>query len=249
MAIYITGDTHGYLDINKLSNEKFKEGKALTRQDYVIICGDFGLPFLPSDVMTMDTFLPNQYDRSSRKSYRHWIKWLSERKYTVLWLDGNHDNHDFWRKQKVTEWNGGRVQIHPDADNVIHLMRGEYYTIDGTSFWVMGGAWSVDQVYRTEGISWWRTEEPSRQEMDHGLETLAAHHNKVDVILTHAMPHSAIAPVLGCNYRPTMTSSYLDQVYQNVDFGYWYCGHYHQDVDNRLYRIRVLYQEMVALMI
>lgn len=40
--IYVTGDTHGVIDIGKLGFKNFPEGKNLTKNDYVIICGDFG---------------------------------------------------------------------------------------------------------------------------------------------------------------------------------------------------------------
>ena len=38
--IYITGDTHG--DFSRFSKEAFPEQTELTRDDYMIICGDFG---------------------------------------------------------------------------------------------------------------------------------------------------------------------------------------------------------------
>ena len=41
--IFITGDTHGDIDIQKLSSKNFPKGKTLTKNDYVIVCGDFGL--------------------------------------------------------------------------------------------------------------------------------------------------------------------------------------------------------------
>ena len=41
--IYVTGDIHADIDISKLSGKYFPEGKTLTKSDYVIICGDFGL--------------------------------------------------------------------------------------------------------------------------------------------------------------------------------------------------------------
>ena len=41
--IYITGDTHiPTEDISKLSTKRFPEQKMLSKEDYVIICGDFG---------------------------------------------------------------------------------------------------------------------------------------------------------------------------------------------------------------
>ncbi len=245
--IYLTGDIHGGLDITKLSNRRFPEGKALTRSDYVIICGDFGLPFAPSDIAPESEFLTDKYKRSDRKNYLYWSKWLSERPYTVLWLDGNHDNHPFWYDQPVAEWNGGLVNVHPLAENVLHLKRGEYYTIDGRTFWVMGGAASHDKVYRQEGTSWWPEEIPSGEEMSHGLDTLAHHGNRVDYILTHTLPQSLLAPVCGKVYTPDPTCAYLEQIYTATTFHYWYCGHVHMDVSHPGYRIRTLYDDVVPL--
>lgn len=41
--IYATGDTHGIMDAWKLLKEYFEDRKKLTRDDYVIVCGDFGI--------------------------------------------------------------------------------------------------------------------------------------------------------------------------------------------------------------
>lgn len=40
MAIFMTGDTHG--DFSGFSARAFPEQKDLSKDDYVIICGDFG---------------------------------------------------------------------------------------------------------------------------------------------------------------------------------------------------------------
>ena len=40
--IYVTGDIHLNIDSAKLTTRKFPEGKELTKNDYVIICGDCG---------------------------------------------------------------------------------------------------------------------------------------------------------------------------------------------------------------
>lgn len=245
--IYITGDIHGGLDIEKLSNKHFPAGKQLTRRDYVVICGDFGLPFLSTDMAKPGEFIPNKYARESQRSYQYWINWLNQRPFTLLWLDGNHDNHPFWYQQPVTEWNGGLVNRHPDAENVIHLKRGEYYTIDGHTFWVMGGAESHDKEYRTPGYSWWPEEIPSYEEMLHGRDTLQAHGNTVDYILTHTMPQHLLAPVLGTYYPPERTRSYLDEIYLETTFQKWFCGHFHVDVDKPESRMQVLYQTIVKL--
>lgn len=39
--IYITGDTHGEFG-RRFNTQNFPEQKPMTKDDYVIICGDFG---------------------------------------------------------------------------------------------------------------------------------------------------------------------------------------------------------------
>ena len=41
--IFVTGDIHGSRDIQKLSASNFPMQPQLSREDFVIICGDFGL--------------------------------------------------------------------------------------------------------------------------------------------------------------------------------------------------------------
>ena len=41
--IFLTGDTHGNIDIGKLNSRKFPSQKTLSKLDFVIIVGDFGL--------------------------------------------------------------------------------------------------------------------------------------------------------------------------------------------------------------
>lgn len=43
MAIYVCGDTHGPVHIDKLREENWLEQKSLTKDDFLIILGDFGL--------------------------------------------------------------------------------------------------------------------------------------------------------------------------------------------------------------
>ena len=71
--IYITGDCHG--DYRRFRKDIFPEQKDMTKEDYVIICGDFGF-----------------WDRSREQEY--WMRWLEERPFTALWVDGNHENFD-----------------------------------------------------------------------------------------------------------------------------------------------------------
>lgn len=67
--IHITGDIHGTTSVNKrLNRRNFPEQKHLTKEDYVIIAGDFGLI----------------WDGSNED--RYWLKWLDKTKCSPLFL-------------------------------------------------------------------------------------------------------------------------------------------------------------------
>ena len=53
MLLHIFGDTHGPLEINKINPKRFL-GRALTDNDAIVICGDFGFPFMPTDCISED---------------------------------------------------------------------------------------------------------------------------------------------------------------------------------------------------
>ena len=73
--IYITGDTHS--DFSRFSEDKFPIQKEMTKDDYVIICGDFG------GVWTFE-------EESNRE--KEALDWLNEKNFTTLFVDGNHEN-------------------------------------------------------------------------------------------------------------------------------------------------------------
>ena len=243
--IYLTGDTHGGIDMKKLSRKRLeRNGIALTKDDHLIITGDFGFPFTPEDIEVYEH--PNDHGRNS---YKYWIDWFGERPYTVLFIDGNHDNHDWWAKQAVTEMFGGRVQIHPHAPNVIHLLRGEVYTIEGKTFFTFGGAASSDKEYRKEGISWWAGEEASAEDIANAERNLEKAGRSVDYIITHTLPKKKIdrIPMFYYKNAPCKTALFLESVYETVDYGIWFCGHFHVDMPIYEDRMFVLYDTVTSL--
>lgn len=240
--IYLTGDTHGGADMQKLSRRELKRSNiGLTENDHLIITGDFGFPFTPDDI--------KEYESGEKTAYTERMRWFAERPYKVLFVDGNHDNHDWWREQPVTEMFGGRVQVHPHAQNVIHLMRGEVYEIEGRSFFTFGGAASVDKKWRTEGYSWWSGEEASRAETEHALDTLERVGYKVDFIITHTMPRRLTAAMPRFCYKllPCATAAFLDTVLDRVQYDKWFCGHFHIDEAAAEHRLFVLYRTVHSL--
>lgn len=110
--IFITGDTHGDWK-NRFKPECFPIGQSLNRSDYVIVCGDFGY--------WHDTDIE-----------RNNLDWLESQPWTTLFVDGNHSNFDRLKKLPIEEWNDGKV--HKIRPHIIHLMRGQVFTIDGKNF-------------------------------------------------------------------------------------------------------------------
>ena len=150
--IYVTGDTHAHIDIQKLNTKRFPEQKNLTKDDYLIVCGDFGLV----------------WDESPEE--RYWRLWLDKKNFTVLWVDGNHENFELLKEFPVINKFGGKVQ--KISDSIFHLMRGEIYTIEGKTLFCMGGASSIDKELRVPNKSWWEEEIPSSSELNYGLNNL-----------------------------------------------------------------------------
>jgi len=238
MRIFITGDTHGEIDINKLSHTNFKEGGSLTKNDYMIIAGDFGLVF---SVM-------------QSQSERYWLKWLSEKRFTTLFIDGNHENFDRLdiidknNKNYICENIVGEV-----VNSIYHLKRGHIYIINGKKFWVFGGAYSIDKYRRAEGLSWWPREIPNKQEEDIGLKSLEEHNWEVDYIVTHTAPQSII-DIIDQKYfnRSVITpayslTKYLDFVKSNTKYKKWFIGHMHLDeqVDEKHI---LLYEKIIEIL-
>ena len=229
--IYITGDTHGTEDWEKINTRNFPDQHMLTRHDYLIILGDFG----------------GVWDGSDEDKYV--IKTYSERNFTTLFIDGNHENHELLDKYPVSEWKGGKV--HKIADNVIHLMRGQVFEIDGLKIFTMGGAESTDKQYRREGESWWAREMPSQEEYEEALRNLEKVNFAVHIVLTHCAPEGYIGKNIRAVYNSDLSrmlagtmagvvdrsgnelTDFLDDLItvHKLKFGHWFFGHYHRDID------------------
>ncbi|SDA20840.1 hypothetical protein SAMN02910447_01864 [Ruminococcus sp. YE71] len=219
--IYVTGDTHGYYDemLYRLRDIKIGEG------DTLIICGDFG--FVWDDV-------------SSRIRLKH----LQDEKFTIAFVDGNHENFDLLGQYPVIDWNGGKA--HQVGRNIFHMMRGECFTIEGRSFFAFGGAYSVDKPMRTEHFSWWKEEKPSKEDYDNASKTLERIGKKVDYVLTHNIPESTIIRLGKVpDVHDAELTGYFEWLLRELDFKRWYAGHFHVDKD--IDKVSVLYDRVLPI--
>ena len=249
--IYITGDCHA--DFTRFNMENFPEQKEMTKDDYVIICGDFG------GVWTKD-------EESEKEKW--WLDWLERKSFTTLFVDGNHENFDRLYAYPVEKWHGGKV--HKIRPTVIHLMRGQVYELAGKKIFAFGGARSHDidggileyddpdfhrkrkaldrnfKSYRVNHYSWWEQEMPSDEEMDDGIRNLALHDNKVDFIVSHCCAASTQALIGGGMYKRDYLNDYFEKIRSSVDFKKWIFGHYHNNINVNVQEI-LIYEQIIRI--
>ena len=213
--IYLCGDTHGSAELHKIMNKAFLS-RNFTREDYVIVLGDFGLFF-------SDT--PNE--RLARER-------LGRLSYTLLFIDGNHENFDLLYGLPTEEKFGGKVGV--GGENLFWLRRGEIYEIDGRNLLAFGGAFSIDRAWRRLNVSYWDAEIPSQSELNFALSNLARFKSaggKIDAVLSHTAPTflmSALSDLFlggGAIYDPT--TDMLERIFELAKPEKWYFGHFHAD--------------------
>ena len=75
--LFVTGDMHCNAcgEFSKLNTKNFPVQKELSKDDYILIAGDFGCI----------------WNGSTEEEY--WLDWLENKPFTTLFVDGNHENH------------------------------------------------------------------------------------------------------------------------------------------------------------
>lgn len=246
--IYITGDCH--CDFTRFSMDNFPIQTEMTKDDYVIICGDFG------GVWTFE-------NESEQEKYL--LDWLNKKNFTTLFVDGNHENFTRLYNYPEKKWHGGKV--HKIRDSVLHLMRGEIFEIDNKRIFTFGGASSHDiqdgilnldeeekiynfrkrgAYFRIRDYSWWDLELPTNEEMKNGIKNLEKVNYKVDYIISHCCPTSVQAILGAGKYKKDYLTDYLQQISEKCEFKKWYFGHYHnyRQVNSQY---TLLYEDIVPL--
>jgi len=252
--IFVTGDLHGNADndMKKLTSVKWAYGTTLTKQDYLICCGDFGLAYWDDEEEI------------------YWRQWLNNKPWTTLFCDGNHENFDRLKSLPTRDMFGGYVgQV---SDSIFHLRRGEVYTIDGgvhglQKFFVFGGASSYDKAWRVNDMAeyerkhkhppvikkWYPQEIPSGEEIENGYENLSRHDWDVDVVISHTGPHSDIPDFIPSFYDNEERMSrifdpvafMLQDFKDKLTFRAWVFGHFHQT--KSIGKLHCLYNNVVSL--
>lgn len=244
--IWFTGDTHA--GFHKLMPEDNPVLEELGPEDFLIVCGDFGI-----------------WDGSAREVFA--FDEIAKNPFTTLFVDGNHENFDMLYAMPVEEWNGGKV--HRIRDNIFHLMRGQVFEIGGKKLFTMGGASSHDisdgilekddpafrqkitklsitgrNQWRVNHVSWWAQEMPSKDEYAEALENLEKHGFEVDYVATHCCP-SEIQDIFSDGvYQHDELTDWFDALDKKLSFKHWFFGHYHAEHDIGT-RYHMLYHDIL----
>lgn len=216
--IYIRGDTHG--QIGQFSEDVMPGESSWTQEDILLVTGDFGYVFMGEENYISEK---NNLDTLARKPY------------TILFIDGNHEGFQFL-KQYPEEIRYG-APVRRIRNNIFWLQRGYVYSIEGRTFFVMGGAYSVDRVFRQQYFErtgeriWFEEELPNNEEYNRAIKNLNACGRKVDSIITHTAPSSAILRLTNTlpDIHEKELAEFLDWIYHDVDFNKWFFGHLHVD--------------------
>lgn len=206
--VYITGDMHG--DINRFSDAFLPNESEWTENDCLIVCGDFGFIF---------------FDDEREKEQ---LDLLEKKLYTILFCCGNHENFTVLSQYPVEKWNGGK--IHRIRRNILHLMRGQCFTIEGKKFFTMGGAYSIDRGWREKDVSYWDAELPSDEEYKEASATIFANGKQFDYMITHTAPKEIVWRL---GYYPDPhdieLTGYLEWVMYECQYERWFFGHFHEE--------------------
>lgn len=200
--IYVTGDMHG--DISRLRS---KAARRLRKNDYLIVCGDFG-------------FI---WDGSEKE--RRLLKWLGKRPYHVLFVEGTHDNLDLLNSYPLVEWNGGMT--HELSGKVRHLVRGHVFTLDEAKVFAFGGGESADADVRVQDGMWWHDELPTPEIVEQARQNLQKHGNRVDYIITHQASHKIKRFLSMSNNEFNILDVFFDELRDNCKYTRWFFGNYH----------------------
>lgn len=247
--ICITGDTHGDFDRFYYNKRMERQGIRLGENDYVIVCGDFGLCW------------------AEDKVFKKKCKDLEDNKFTILWVQGNHENYDMIAEYPIEEWHGGKVR-HIVRDKVILLERGQIFEIEEKTIFSFGGALSQDiqggvldkrdssfDAQRIRAIksrlpfrviheSWWPQELPNEEEMEEGIRNLEKYNYQVDYVITHCCAtsvHRLLEKETDRVYKSDILTDYFQTIEEKLRYKRWFFGHFHEDrcVDSKhtlLYR-------------
>jgi Icc-related predicted phosphoesterase len=140
---------------------------------------------------------------------------------------------------KVSDWmidNPNHQFIRGNHDDPARCKTMPNYIADGTvqdDMMFIGGAWSIDQAYRTPGVSWWEDEELSIEQFNTLIDVYAT--VRPNIMVTHDGPMAATdhmfiksgLAMFSGKLIPTRTGQALQAMFEIHQPSLWVYGHWH----------------------
>lgn len=194
------GDVHGEVYYSAKKINQFSDAAK-----HVIFLGDIGFGFFEDDELesTIDIHLD--------KSFEIWL------------IRGNHDDPSFWSTEKKALIGKNYPRIHMVQD-------GDVLIIHGKKYLVVGGGISIDQIYRTEGVSYWKDEYvrlPDKETLEDDVYGILSHSGIVPPALegrTHPLITGGSEELKASIDRER---DVFDTILKIAKPKVWFYGHYH----------------------
>lgn len=204
--LFLTGDTHNDIDYGKMSSKRFPVQKELTKDDIVVILGDWGAIWY------------------GNKKDNYLLKWWNNKPWTTFVILGNHENYDAIEKLPTVTKFGN--EVYQAADSIFIAKSGNIYNLCGFNCLCVNGADSHDKEFRTEGKSWWSQEAITEQDYKNAIANIEKADYKVDYILSHT---AGMCIMSALQFPATKSDQYLTRILIATEFKCHYCGHMHVD--------------------
>ena len=172
----------------------------IKKEDYVILLGNIGYP------------------------HEETVKYLTTFPFTILFIEGLSDNTNELYKLEEIDWNGGKV--HKIADNVLHLIRCNLFTIEGKTIFAIGGDVTYNRDMLRRDIDYYIKECPSVDELDEAVKVLTTAAYKVNYILS-TIPDSKTMLQFDSDLHPNDLSNWMFDMSNKVIYDRWYFGQHH----------------------
>jgi hypothetical protein len=147
----------------------------------------------------------------------------------ISFVDGNHEDFVQLYAMPIDE----EIGLRQVTDYIWHIPRGHRFEVDGKVWMGLGGAVSVDQHRRRQGIDWWPEEALTLSDA-----LRASNGGPVDVMLTHDCPDRVEIPGLDSSAFPSefitkaeQHREYLGEIVNAVTPKFLFHGHYHRRYD------------------
>lgn len=207
--LYFLGDIHGEFEgiAKKIKNLDIKDA-------YVVQVGDFGMGFLHPQKEASKLSVLNDT--------------LTKQNIHIYGIRGNHDDSRLFLSTQNNPYNLSNITLLPDYSEI---------NLAGKNILLVGGAVSVDRIFRKEGVSWWRDEEFV---FDDNFP-----YKQYDVIVTHSRPIESGLFLgfknIGSFLQEDKTlkdslekeSILMSKLYKKVKgTPNWYFGHFHESAES-----------------